>query len=132
MLADNLDDLSHEDRLDSRDLEEMIDELEDEQAEAIEDEHDGSWDHTDGATLLDALRELRTATEGEGWHDGIGFISEDDFEDFARELAEDIGAVPEDYTWPTSCIDWKQAARELAMDYSTVTIGKVTFLYREA
>lgn len=132
MLANTLEDLTAEDRIDSRDLEETITELEDEQAEAIEDEHDGSWDHTDGAVLLDELRRLRNLTEGEGWHDGIGFIRDSDFEDYARELADDIGAVPEDATWPNNCIDWAQAADELRQDYSAVEIGKVTYWYREA
>ena len=47
-------------------------------------------------------------------------IREDAFEDYARELAEDIGAIPSDAGWPACCIDWEQAARELAMDYTSV------------
>lgn len=39
--------------------------------------------------------------------------------DFAMQLAEDIGALDDNTTWPHSCIDWDQAARELFMgDYS--------------
>ena len=39
-------------------------------------------------------------------------------EDFAQELADDLGVIPSEYSWPTSCIDWEQAARELFMgDY---------------
>ena len=44
-----------------------------------------------------------------------------DFEEYARELAEDIGAIPRDTAWPCTCIDWEQAAKELAHDYSLVT-----------
>ena len=47
-------------------------------------------------------------------------IREDAFEDYARELAEDIGAVPSDVGWPVYCIDWERAARDLAMDYMSV------------
>jgi antirestriction protein len=39
--------------------------------------------------------------------------------DFAQETAESIGAIPEDASWPTACIDWEQAARELMMDYAS-------------
>ena len=34
------------------------------------------------------------------------------FTDYARELADDIGAVPSDAGWPAYCIDWERAARE--------------------
>lgn len=43
------------------------------------------------------------------------------FEEYARELAEDIGAITGEETWPLNCIDWEHAARELAYDYTTVT-----------
>lgn len=131
MLANTLEDLSAEDVIDSRDLEETITELEDERAEALEDD-EASWNNPDGAELLDALQALRQATEDEGWHDGIGFIRDSHFEDYARGLADDIGAVNAEATWPNNCIDWERAARELQQDYSTVEIGRVTFWYREA
>lgn len=45
----------------------------------------------------------------------------DSEEDFARELAEDLGLINDDATWPNSCIDWEEAAGELFMgDYASV------------
>lgn len=41
-------------------------------------------------------------------------------EDFAQELAEELGSVPADYSWPASYIDWTRAARDLFMDYADV------------
>lgn len=38
-------------------------------------------------------------------------------EDFAQQLADDLGLIPEDLQWPASCIDWAHAARELMYDY---------------
>lgn len=38
-------------------------------------------------------------------------------EDFAQEMAEQLGDVPKDSHWPLYCIDWEWAARELMMDY---------------
>jgi hypothetical protein len=32
--------------------------------------------------------------------------------------------------WPFTCIDWKQAAEELAMDFSTVTYQGTDYLVR--
>lgn len=38
--------------------------------------------------------------------------------DYARELAEDLGAIPREYSWPVSYIDWESATRDLfASDY---------------
>ena len=46
----------------------------------------------------------------------------DDPADFAYQLAEDVGVMPESSAWPLSCIDWEQAWRELQIggDYSAV------------
>jgi len=38
-------------------------------------------------------------------------------EDFAQNLADDLGAIDRNLTWPMYCIDWEQAARDLMMDY---------------
>jgi antirestriction protein len=38
--------------------------------------------------------------------------------DMAQELAESIGAIDENASWPMSCIDWEHAARELMYDYN--------------
>ena len=38
-------------------------------------------------------------------------------EDFAQSMAEQLGLVDKDLTWPMYCIDWEWAARELMMDY---------------
>lgn len=39
-------------------------------------------------------------------------------EDFARDMAENLGEIPKENHWPHYCIDWEWAARELMMDYS--------------
>lgn len=38
-------------------------------------------------------------------------------EAFARTMADDIGAVDKNASWPMNCIDWEQAASELMYDY---------------
>jgi hypothetical protein len=42
----------------------------------------------------------------------------DTMEEFAQQLAEDIGALNEFLVWPHNCIDWEHAAHELSYDYS--------------
>lgn len=39
-------------------------------------------------------------------------------EDFAQDMAEQLGEIPKDAHWPLYCIDWEHAARELMMDYN--------------
>ena len=89
------------------------------------------WDESDEAEELKALKELAEKMDNEcEWESGTALIRESYFEDYARELAKDIGAITGDETWPATCIDWEQAARELKMDYSTVTWGDVDYYYR--
>lgn len=39
-------------------------------------------------------------------------------EKFAEDMADQLGSVDKNATWPMNCIDWEHAARELMMDYS--------------
>jgi antirestriction protein len=57
-------------------------------------------------------------------------IPEYEWEAYARELAEDIGAISKDGDWPIYCIDWERAARELAMNYSKVEVDGSIYYYR--
>jgi antirestriction protein len=53
-----------------------------------------------------------------------------DFQAYAQELAEDIGAISRDLQWPADCIDWERAARELTMDYAAVEVNGTTYYFR--
>ena len=91
----------------------------------------------DESDELDMLRSLLGELAGNGgdeqfegeWYP-VTLIRDSYFKRYAQELADDIGAVPSDYTWPTSCIDWDQAARELQMDYTPVETSGATYWYR--
>lgn len=41
-------------------------------------------------------------------------------EEFAEELAEEMGFITSNAKWPYTCIDWEQAARDLMYDYFQV------------
>ena len=41
-----------------------------------------------------------------------------DDEDFAQEMAESLGSIEKNPSWPYTCIDWEYAAKELMYDYS--------------
>lgn len=52
------------------------------------------------------------------------------FQEYAMQLADDIGAVKDDAAWPHTCIDWKQAARELQTGYTAIEFDGVTYWVR--
>lgn len=71
--------------------------------------------------------------DGEGipdWKHGATLIRDSYFEDYAREFAEDIGALKDSDHWPCNYIDWEKAVRELRMDYSAVEWDDVTYWVR--
>ena len=84
--------------------------------EALDDATEAFSD--DEKSELDELETLEN--EISDFMHGETMIPENDSEDYARQFAEDIGAISGDERWPATCIDWERAARELAMDYSTV------------
>jgi hypothetical protein len=57
-------------------------------------------------------------------------IAEQDFEAYAQELAEDIGAIDRNANWPLNHIDWEAAANELKQDYMSVEFDGETYLVR--
>ena len=144
--------------LDTRDLQEEIDDLE-AQIEDLEDEIESLQSELEGIEEsdnnedngrrdeiregiagiqsqinllkeedLDPILELKNDMYHDGWKDGVTLIPEGEFEDYARELAEDLGADTDN--WPGRCIDWEQAAHELAADYTSVSFKDEDYLYR--
>lgn len=104
--------------LSSRDLQERLEELED---------ADEPLDESESAEL----EELRTlAGEVTDWQYGETLIPVDDFTDYARELAFDLGYIRDGLSWPFSCIDWEEAADQLKQDYSEHTYQGTTYLVR--
>lgn len=140
-----------EDILNADDICERIEELETELQDAHEGEGNGGefseWlndmAENDEGTLQDAAIELKNLSEfmeefkGYGgdhqwrgdWYPG-SFIRDSHFKDYAQELAEDIGAIKGDETWPANCIDWDKAAHQLQMDYTSGEFDGVTYWAR--
>lgn len=110
-----------DDVIDSRDVIERIEEL------STDTERDESEQQE-----LDALLALAQQAEGYAadWVYGATLIRDSYFKEYAQELADDIGAIDADASWPMSCIDWEQAARELRMDYTAVDFDGLTYWIR--
>lgn len=136
------------DLIDSRDIDERIDELrasldgtpfggEDYDAATLKRVHEetpeewrtvADWDDDDVRELVELL-EFKEAAEPctSEWKYGATFIRDSYFREYAEQLAEDIGAINSDAGWPNNCIDWEQAANDLLADYSTFTVGGCTY-----
>lgn len=142
-----------EDILDSRDVIARRDELNEEREALlsniadIRQEEDNNQPEDRPGRLRDAEEELQEWDEDYGdelraleafidegsssWEDGETLVRESYFEDYARELADDIGAIPKGVSWPLTCIDWEKAARELQYDYTgAANFDGVTYYYR--
>ena len=106
-----------EDIIDSRNIIDRIEYLEDTEDEGEKEE-------------LRLLKEFEEEVSSSEWTDGITLIRDSYFEDYAHDFAEEIGAISSDVNWPSDCIDWKEATRELRVDYSCVDFEGVDYWYR--
>lgn len=119
------------DVMDSREVIERIEELEAEREDLPEDER-ADWDDADDTGLeLARLKALADdASRSADWSYGETLIADSYFEEYAQELAEDIGAIQRDASWPNNHIDWKAAAEALQQDYMSVEYGSTTYWIR--
>lgn len=111
-----------DDTIDSRDIIARIKELE-EDTEELED-----WEQDELESLQDLNEDGETSFSS--WEDGISLIRDSFFEDYAQELAEDIGAISDSMTWPVNCIDWEEAANILKLDYTLLEFDRVEYWAR--
>ena len=108
-------------------------------------------------TLDDLLRDAWEGRNRKAWHDakalvrnyglegdfnlmgsfvhspgyGAELISSDNWVEYAQQLAEEVGAIDKNTSWPNNCIDWEKAANELASDYGLETIDGNNYYCRE-
>lgn len=84
------------------------------------------------ATEYRALVALQEEAEynASDWTHGATLIRDSYFEEYARQLAEDIGAIDPKAGWPNTFIDWEAAAEALQQDYTQVEFDGVTYWIR--
>jgi len=138
---------------DIEDMREELDELKSDLEEAEEAEHDtdilqdkisgvnndiGAAEESlrewgeDNAEELAVLKKLNEQGDSYGadWGYGATLIRDSYFEEYAQELAEDIGAIDRNAAWPACHIDWSQAAESLKQDYTSIDFAGVTYWVR--
>ena len=103
-----------DDVIDSRDVIARIEELRTERDEV---DTFAAWDASEAGDELRALEALADkASSSPDWEYGETLIRDSYFQTYAQELADDIGAVDRNATWPNNCIDWEWAVRDLKFD----------------
>ncbi len=135
---DNTDDV-----IDSRDVIARIEELENEQAELLQQLSDGEITEADMIAFdedkgneLDTLRELAAEAESSpDWIHGETLIRASYFVQYITDLIDDCYDLPKELTsgqWPYRhiTIDFEAAAKEAEQDYMSVDFGGVEYLIR--
>lgn len=113
---------------DSRDIIARRDELENE----MNTESENAFDNEDDAEEYRMLTEFIEEAEGysEDFAYGTTFIRDDYFEEYAEELADEMGVIDRDAEWPLNHIDWEAAADQLREDYTEIEINGNSYWYR--
>lgn len=89
------------------------------------------WDESEEGEELKALLALTNEAESVGdWIYGATLIRDDYFEEYAQEMAVDMGAIQPQAPWPTNHIDWDAACDELKQDYRSVPFGDEVYWVR--
>ena len=87
------------------------------------------WSDSDGERIS-AIQNLKDEISSPEWEHGITLIKDDYFVEYAEQLAEDIGVIDRNASWPLNHINWEFAAEELKYDYSSVEFDGEIYWYR--
>ena len=94
--------------------------------DVLDDENLTGHERTDALAIVEAFIADGLVMDTDGFRDYADnepvLIADSYFTEYAQQLAEDIGAINPNASWPNNCIDWEHAARELQYDYSAVDI----------
>lgn len=130
---------NYQDVIDVRDIIQRVEDLEETSNGSVTEGSEGAEyeghedDHEEYADLAALLDELKGNGGDEQWRGDwypVTLIRDSYFVKYAQELADDIGATDSSQSWPYTCIDWAQAARELQMDYTSVEYDGTIYWYR--
>ena len=109
--------------LDSRDIVERLNYLENLPKEEVQEEEEYPDEYKE---LFDLREEI-----GKKYFDfGITFIEVDYWEEYAEELAYDVGLADRNNTTFNWYIDWEKWAEALSQDYSSVNLGSYEYYYQ--
>ena len=87
---------------------------------------------------FDEIEDLKTLREWnalgddvDDWDYGATLIRDSYFEEYAEQLCEDLGEIPDDLPGYIAChIDWEGVARDMKMDYQSIELSGQTYWVR--
>jgi hypothetical protein len=108
-----------------------------ERFEELESNLENELDYDSAEKEFNTLSAFLDEVEGQGeshewrghWYP-VTFVADDEFEDYARECAEDFNGIKSTQNWPYNCIDWEKAGAELKVDFTCVEYEGDTYWYR--
>ena len=124
-----------QDIIDSRDVIERIEELENEIENLIEEATESEENYEDDEEYwelkeeLDTLLDLQEQCNYGDWKYGEALIHEDYFVEYVEDMLKDIGYLPNDVPWFIE-IDWDKTAENIKMDYTEVNFDGETYYIR--
>lgn len=127
----------NQDFIDSRDIISRIEELRVDLNGVVLNEETSEYE-IDGVNYSIEYEELESleALNAEGlrlsadWVHGCTLIRDSYFEEYAMDLAEDIGAIESRDHWPATCINWESACDTIKCDYAELQFNGVTYYVR--
>ncbi len=73
--------------------------------------------------IIDIQKKFWTYWLTEDYRYGAAVIADSYFEEYAQQLADDLGLINSEANWPTCHIDWEAAADSLKQDYTSFTFA---------
>jgi hypothetical protein len=120
------------DTIDSRDIIEELNELEQELIDHIE--NGGTEENFDKNDMedLEILRSWNDLGDDiNDWDYGVQLIHDNYFQEYVEQLVEDIGDIPDDLPYYIkSNIDWKGVAEAIQQDYTPIELSYETYWVR--
>lgn len=122
---------NYDDVLDSRDVIERIEELENELQAFIEETEGALPENFPEWAELKTLRTLANDAiqYSSDWEYGETLIRYSYWENYVQGMLEDCGEIPKDLPWYI-CIDWETTADNISQDYSIVEFDGVDYYIR--
>lgn len=118
----SIQEFEHESTINSQDIIDRIDELEE-----LGDEGRSLDDDQELADLKAFADEAESYAAD--WKYGVTLVNDDYFETFAEDEVSEIFGI-DSSIFPYYCMDWEKVAEEMQYDYTEITLGSSTFWVR--
>jgi len=123
---------NYDDVIDSRDIINRIEELENELQEFLDESEENTAENFPEWEELKSLRTLAAecSSLSADWKYGETLIRYNYWEEYVKEMLEDCGDIPNNIPWYI-VIDWETTADNISQDYALVEFDGVEYYIRK-